>query len=208
MINPQEQLDAIKDMRMMMERSSRFISLSGLSGLAIGIMALMGASGVYLYLDLSPFGAGFKDSITQQTLPFMIIDGLIVLIASLTAGIWMSFERSRKMNLPVWDLSAKRLLINLMIPLVAGGLFCIMLIKQDLLFLLPSVTLIFYGLALVNASKYTLDEIRNLGVLEVILGLIGAWKPDWGLLCWSLGFGILHIGYGLLIHNKQENQVQ
>jgi hypothetical protein len=128
-----------------------------------------------------------------------------VLLVAVIAGILMSINQSKKLQLPSWDLTAKRLLINLFIPLAAGGVLClIMMTKGELGYLIP-VTLIFYGLSLVNASKYSFDEIRTLGVLQTVLGLIAAWLPDYALLLWATGFGILHIGYGLLIHTKHQN---
>jgi hypothetical protein len=213
MNNPQEQLDAIKDMRNLMERSSRFLSLSGLSGVAIGIIALMGVAVLYLQFDLSPLGSGFENKLAtiQPTLNdanflFLLADGLIILLVAVVAGILMSVNRSKKLQLPSWDLTAKRLLIHLFIPLAAGGILClIMMTKGELDYLIP-ITLIFYGLALVNASKYSFDEIRTLGLLQIILGLVAAWLPDQALLLWAIGFGFLHIGYGLLIHNKHQNE--
>ena len=212
MNTPKEQLDAIKDMRNLMERSSRFLSLSGLSGVAIGIIALLGATALYLQFDLSPLTSGFENKLAsiQATLDdknflFLIADALIVLLIAVIAGILMSINQSKKLQLSSWDLTAKRLLINLFIPLAAGGLLClIMMTKGELGYLIP-VTLIFYGLSLVNASKYSFDEIRTLGVLQTVLGLIAAWLPDYALLFWAIGFGILHIGYGLLIHTKHQN---
>jgi hypothetical protein len=212
MNTPKEQLDAIKDMRNLMERSSRFLSLSGLSGVAIGIIALLGATVLYLQFDLSPLHSGFENKLAsiQATLDdknflFLIADALIVLLVAVIAGILMSINQSKKLQLPSWDLTAKRLLINLFIPLAAGGVLClIMMTKGELGYLIP-VTLIFYGLSLVNASKYSFDEIRTLGVLQTVLGLIAAWLPDYALLLWATGFGILHIGYGLLIHTKHQN---
>ena len=211
MNTPNEQLEAIRDMRNMMERSSRFISLSGLSGVAIGLLALAGAGALYYHLDLLPLATGYEirmknmtASIHDDSFRFMIMDGLFVLTASLLAGTWMSVSRSKQLNLTAWDATAKRLIINLLIPLVAGGLLCLILMQQHQLVLLAPITLIFYGLALVNASKYSLEEIRTLGLVEVGLGLVGAWIPDHALLCWSIGFGILHIGYGLFIHTKHE----
>jgi hypothetical protein len=212
MNTPKEQLDAIKDMRNMMERSSRFLSLSGLSGVAIGIIALLGATVLYLQFDLSPLHSGFENKLAsiQATLDdknflFLIADALIVLLVAVIAGILMSINQSKKLQLPSWDLTAKRLLINLFIPLAVGGVLClIMMTKGELGYLIP-VTLIFYGLSLVNASKYSFDEIRTLGVLQTVLGLIAAWLPDYALLLWATGFGILHIGYGLLIHTKHQN---
>lgn len=206
-----EQLNAIQDMRNMMERSSRFLSLSGLSGVAIGIFALMGVAALYLKLDVHPLGQDYQTlmeattpTISDETFQFIMLDALLVLVASLTAGTIMSINRSKKLNLPAWDPAAKRLLINLMLPLVAGGLLCLIFIEKGQLAMLAPLTLLFYGLALVNASKYTVDEIRNLGMLQIVLGLLAAWHTDFGLLCWAIGFGVLHIGYGLFIHAKHQ----
>jgi hypothetical protein len=212
MNTPKEQLDAIKDMRNMMERSSRFLSLCGLSGVAIGIIALIGAAALYIQFDLPLLNSGFEYKLAsiQATLDdknflFLIADALIVLLVAVIAGILMSINQSKKLQLPSWDLTAKRLLINLFIPLAAGGVLClIMMTKGELGYLIP-VTLIFYGLSLVNASKYSFDEIRTLGILQILLGLIAAWQPNYALLLWASGFGILHIGYGLLIHTKHQN---
>jgi hypothetical protein len=212
MNTPKEQLDAIKDMRNMMERSSRFLSLSGLSGVAIGIIALIGATALYLQFDLSPLNSGFENKLASiqarlddKNFLFLIADALIVLLFAVITGILMSVNQSKKLQLPSWDLTAKRLLINLFIPLATGGMLCLIMIeKGDLVYLIP-LTLIFYGLSLVNASKYSFVEIRTLGILQILLGLIAAWQPNYALLLWASGFGILHIGYGLLIHTKHQN---
>jgi hypothetical protein len=211
MENPKEQLEAIKDMRNLMERSSRFLSLSGLSGVAIGIFALVGLSALYLKLDLSPFHKGFQEKMialdgnyTDPIFQFVLIDALAILIASLIVGTWMSVNRSKKLNLPSWDPAARRLVINLMIPLVAGGLLCLIIIQKGELAYLAPITLLFYGLALVNASKYTVNEIRNLGIIEIVLGLLAFWQLEFSLLFWGIGFGILHIIYGIFIHTKQK----
>jgi hypothetical protein len=213
MKSPQEQLDAIQDMRKLMERSSRFLSLSGLSGVAIGIFALMGTTVLYLKLDLHPLEKGYQSllatttpSLSNELFQFIILDAFIVLIASLSAGTIMSMNRSKKLNQPSWDPAAKRLVINLMIPLVAGGLLCLIFIQKGELAYLAPITLLFYGLALVNASKYTVDEIRNLGIIEIALGLIAFWQLEFALLFWGIGFGILHIIYGMFIHTKHQKQ--
>lgn len=212
MNTPKEQLDAIKDMRNLMERSSRFLSLSGLSGVAIGIIALLGAAAVYLQLGLSSITSGFENKLKSihatsddDHFLFLIVAALLVLLVAVITGILMSINRSKKLQLPAWDLTAKRLLINLFIPLAAGGILCLIMIdKGEFVYLIP-ITLIFYGLSLVNASKYSFDEIRTLGILQIVLGLIAAWQADYALLLWATGFGILHIGYGILIHTKHQN---
>jgi hypothetical protein len=206
-----ERLEAIKEMRNLMERSSRFLSLSGLAGVAVGIIALMGVFAFFLRLDISPWEPVHPDVLFAtaaegviSNLDFMLKDAMLILACSLAVGIWMSANRARKNKHSLWDAPAKRLLINLMIPLLSGGILCLIFIDKGLSPYLASLTLIFYGLALVNASKYSLDEIRNLGLLEILCGLLAAWEPKYGVLIWGIGFGLLHIGYGLLIHSKQK----
>ena len=211
-MNQQEkQLETLTEIRSLMERSSRFISLSGLSGIFAGIFALLGATAVavnYGFTFDSMFYYGKAELETgEANLSFYIFFGIIALsmvVASLTFGYYFTSKKAKKNNLAVWDSSAKRLLINLFIPLVTGGLFCAILIYHELLPLVVPSTLIFYGLALLNASKYTLNDIRFLGICEIILGLASAIFVKYGLLCWTIGFGLLHIIYGTAMYYKYE----
>ena len=137
MNTPNEHLDAIKDMRNLMERSSRFLSLSGLAGVAIGIIALMGVAALYLQFDLSPLGSGFENklgsiepSLQDENFLFLIADALIILLVAVTVGMLMSINRSKKLQLSSWDNTAKRMLINLFIPLAAGGILCLIMMAK------------------------------------------------------------------------------
>jgi len=190
MTNIQEPIQQLNEIRNLMERSSRFISLSGLSGISAGTIALAGAS-----------LAWFKSNATQA---FLITDAVVVLAVAIVSAIYFTTRRARLSGQKVWDRSAKRLLVNLFLPLAAGGLFCLILIYHNLFSLLPSASLIFYGLALINASKYTLPEIRVLGVAEVILGLSAGLFTEQGLFFWAAGFGLFHIIYGLAMYNRYE----
>lgn len=207
----QEQLDAIRDIRKLMERSSRFSSLSGLAGIIVGIFALGAIAVAYLVLSISPLKPGYYSLIQQESAVtgFSLFDLLaadfgFVLFLSLLTGIYMSVRKARKQKLPVWDPTAKRMLLNLSIPLVTGGIYCLILLHQGQPALVLPATLLFYGMALLHASKYTLNDIRYLGVLEVALGLVASFFTDYGLLFWALGFGILHIVYGIRIYFKYE----
>ena len=158
MTEQKEHLQAITDIRSMMERSSRCISLSGLSGVFAGIFALIGAYLAYTKLRASSYqntrGVSGED-IVEVTVYFIEIASA-VLIASLLVGTLLTIRNSKRKGISVWDNSAKRLLINLGIPLVAGGLFCLVLLFHGIIGLVAPATLIFYGLALINASKYKL----------------------------------------------------
>jgi uncharacterized membrane protein len=207
----QEQLDAIRDIRNLMERSSRFSSLSGLAGIMVGILALVAIVAAYLLLGIAPFEKGYYTFLNNESAlagytycTLLAVDFGSVLLLSLLTGIYLSVRKARKQNLPVWDLTAKRMLLNLLIPLVTGGIYCLILLYQGLPALVLPATLLFYGLALLHASKYTINDIRYLGVLEVGLGLIASYFTDYGLLLWAFGFGILHIIYGISIYFKYE----
>ncbi|MBK0370805.1 hypothetical protein [Flavobacterium agrisoli] len=190
--------------RSMMERSSRFISLSGLSGVCAGLSALIG--GLYIlqwfktnkinYFDLEDRVYG-RDVITH-----LIGVGMIILIVALISAIFFTVRKSQKYKLPIWTTATKQMLIQLAIPLLVGAIFCLALIKYNLMVLVAPTTLLFYGLALVNAEKYTYSDIKYLGVLEIIVGLVSLFYLRYGLVFWIIGFGILHIVYGLVVFKK------
>ena len=205
-------LEQISEIRSLMERSSRFLSLSGLSGVFAGIFALIGAAAAYFYMQA--YLAGSYHEIAARIpvvlkisfLNFCLLDAMTVAILSLISGIFFTYRKAKKQGLKVWDKLALRLVVSLFIPLITGGLFCLLLLKYNLFGLIAPTTLIFYGLGLLNASKYTLDEIRYLGITEIILGLLGVYLLGYGLVIWALGFGVLHIIYGTLMYWKYERK--
>ncbi len=205
MTNSKEHLQTITDIRSMMERSSRFISLSGLSGIFAGIFAIVGAYVAYIKLNsLNGIYRLLNNSAFMDVAIYLIVDAFFVLVASITVGVILTIRNSKKKGIKIWDATAKRLLINLLIPLVAGGLFCLVLLYHGLVGLVAPSSLLFYGLALINASKYTLNDIRYLGFCEIALGLIASLYIGYGLFFWAAGFGVLHIVYGAVMYYKYE----
>lgn len=210
-----EHLESLKEIRSIMEKSSQFLSLSGLSGVFIGILALIGSISIYTYKYDFFFGKYYSGGVflSEQILPaeefknfviFATLTGIIVLLSAILLGIVFTARNARKRGLPLWSNSARRMLINLFIPLIAGGLFCVALLYHRLIYLIAPATLIFYGLALVNAGKYTIKDIRYLGVLEIFLGILATFFVGYGLILWAFGFGVLHIIYGLTMYWKYE----
>ena len=196
-------LEDIKEIKDIMNRSSRFISLSGWSGVSAGIIALAGAYLAYQSVYASQDYLGYrKVELTKENLTILLGIAIGVLILSLASSVYFTVLKAKRDNQKLWDAQTKRLIINLLIPLVTGGVLCLMLLLKGYLGLVAPLTLIFYGLALVNASKFTLHDIRSLGILEITLGLIAAQFIGYGLLFWSLGFGLLHIVYGIIMQVK------
>lgn len=212
MSEPEAQLEQIKEIRNMMERSSRFISLSGLAGVFAGFFAMGGAGAFSIFInrnlraEYSDIAKEIPVTISLSFTRFCILDASAVLGLSLLFAVFFTTRNAKSKGQRIWDVAGRRLLVNLAIPLVAGGLYCLFLLKYGWFGMIAPTTLIFYGLALVNASKYTLDEIRWLGFSEIVLGLIGCFFIGYGITIWMIGFGILHIIYGLMMYVRYETK--
>ena len=215
MDNQNEHLKNLQEIRSIMERSTRFISLSGLTGVFAGTVALLGALAVFVYQREFFFsryqsqGVFLPEELMSGSeltrfIIFSFVDAFVVLVLALSFGVFFTTRNARRKGLPFWDATVKRMLVNLFIPLVAGGVFCLILLYHHLIYLIAPSTLIFYGLALINASKYTLTDVRYLGICEIILGLVAMIFVGYGLIFWAIGFGVLHIVYGLAMYIKYE----
>lgn len=204
-------LEHLAEIRAMMEQSTRFLSLSGLAGVSTGLIALAATAFAWIYLDYGIQSyAGREelfcdlDAIPRKYTIQLGVAAVLTLIAALGAAAFFSARKARRQGLPVWNRAGALMLAHLAVPLGAGGLFCLVLLHWGICGLIAPVTLIFYGLALLHGSKYTLDEIRWLGLTEIALGLVSALLIRQSLLFWGLGFGVLHIVYGVLMYLRYE----
>jgi len=205
-------LQDIKDIRRIMERSSRFVSLSGLSGIAAGFFALVGvffANNILnnYYGSFNSRGFFSGDDFSRLKIKLTLV-AAIVFVFAFSSSFYLTWRKANKQGLPVWDHTSKRLAWNVMVPLIAGGFFILGMLRYDAWLFVAPACLIFYGLALVNASKYTLSDIRYLGYCEIILGIINMFFIGYGLWIWAIGFGVLHIVYGIVLWNKYERNSQ
>ena len=200
----QKHQEDLSHIRSMMERSSRFISLSGLSGVFAGLSGLIG--GLYVFQLFEKNGIHYFDGknimFSMDLIWDLIVSGIIIFAFALTFGILFTVRKSKKYNLPIWTSTTKNMLFNLAVPLAVGGVFCLALLYHQSYVLIAPVTLLFYGLALVNAEKYTFSDIKYLGYCQLVLGCISLFYLGYGLVFWILGFGILHILYGLVMFKK------
>jgi hypothetical protein len=194
----------LSSIRNLMERSTKFISLSGLSGIMAGVYALAGAFVGYKLVYTEGSGMRFSDFYVNDPTVWwpLFLVAITVLILSVVTGVWLTIRQARKKGENFWNPVSKRLLANLAIPLFTGGLFILILIFRGYYGIISSSCLIFYGLALVAGSQYTLSDVKWLGFCEIILGLMAALLPGYGIVFWIIGFGILHILYGSIMHFK------
>lgn len=200
-MNDKKYLDDLAEIKNLMNRSSRFLSLSGLSGIMAGIFALIGAGLAYFYY--LPKGDNY---LTLHSGDFKMILVILasVLILSLVTAYVLSARRAKQTGEKLWDPTTRRFLVNFMVPLITGGIYILIKLNSQHYGLTASLMLIFYGLALVNASKYTLSNVQYLGYAEIVLGLICAAFPGNGLWFWAVGFGVLHIIYGAAMYRSEK----
>nr|WP_228085035.1 hypothetical protein [Mucilaginibacter sp. JRF] len=193
-----------------MERSSKFISLSGLSGIMAGVYALIGAFVAYQIVYTRNGFFYTRDYVianvddNRGVLYTLIVIALAVLVLSLATGAILTKRKAKRKGQQAWGKSSRNLLFHLAIPLITGGLLCIIFITRGYVGIVAPATLIFYGLALVSASNYTFGDVKYLGMLEIALGLVAALLPGYGLLFWAVGFGVLHIIYGSIMYFKYD----
>lgn len=196
-------LKDISDIKDMMNKSSRFISLSGLSGILAGIYALIGAGVAYWLVITYSNGVLILDG---KIFRLCLLTLFMVAALSVVTGILLTTRKAKRHGAKIWDATSRRLVFNFLIPLIAGGAYILIILSQGKYGQSGGLMLVFYGLALINASKYSIGDIRYLGYIQIILGLMGAWKPGYGFWLWVIGFGIMHIVYGAWMHFKYDRK--
>ena len=194
-------LKDISEIKDLMNKSSRFISLSGLSGILAGTYAIIGGAIAY-WLVMSYSSGTLK--LEGQIFRLVMLDLFLVALFSVVTGVILTTKKAKKNGAKIWDNASKRLVINFLIPLIAGGLYILIILNNGKYGQTGALMLLFYGLALVNASKYSLGDIKYLGYIEIVLGLIAALYPGCGFWLWLIGFGVMHIIYGTWMYFKYD----
>ena len=194
-------LQDLEDIKQMMSKSTQFLSLSGLAGILAGIYALVGAFFVNQLIQNHSY-----QYITLESLTFKGIVGIaiLVLVLSVATAYILSLRKAKRKGELLINSTSKRAFLNFAIPMITGGILILLLLKNGYYGLIAPMTLIFYGLSCVNVSKYTFRDVRYLGITEIILGLVAIEFAGYGLLFWTIGFGICHILYGTIMYFKYD----
>ena len=209
--NKDTSLEALNEIRSIMDRSARFISLSGWSGIWAGSTALVGAFLAYRMLhSLDPdikdsYLLGALDPLDSRLIYFLYL-AVIVFIVSLAGGLFFTVRKAKRNGIIVWNHASRQLLLHLFFPIIAGGFFCVYFFMDGFYVFVSPACLVFYGLALISASKFTLSDIRYLGMIEVALGCANLFFPWYSFYFWAAGFGVLHILYGIFMWNKYDKK--
>lgn len=196
----QDYIQDIAAIRSMMERSSKFLSLSGWSGVLAGVYALIGVGVVY-FIGFNPLDHSYNG---PQVFNTTILVAVVVLFLAISTAIFFSKRKALKNNQSLWNRTSKQMLLSMAVPLITGGAFMLIMLSQKSFWTLIPLSMIFYGVSLFSAGAFTFREIRILGIIQIILGLVALSATEYSLLLWALGFGVMHIIYGAYIHFKYE----
>lgn len=202
-----DHIQDITEIRSMMERSSKFLSLSGLAGVMAGIYALAGAWIAYRFFGFNPeeiVYSAINSGSLFSSLQNVIFLAILVLVLAIGTAIFLSYKKAKKRGEKAWNVTSRRMIANMAVPLLAGGILILVLLSKGFVGLIAPLSLLFYGLALYNASKFTFDDLKFLGLIQIGLGLISSWFIEYGLLFWTIGFGLVHIVYGIYMHFRYE----
>ncbi|WP_405562732.1 hypothetical protein [Polaribacter sp. Asnod6-C07] len=202
-MNSEDYLKDISEIKTLMNKSSRFISLSGLSGILAGLYALIGASFAYWFYTLD---GNEYIVIESEIFNFLILDLLVVGVLSIGTAILLTTKKAKENDEKIWDSLTKRLLTSFILPLLTGGIYILIILNQQKYGQTGALMLLFYGLALLNASKYTLGDVKYLGYTQIVLGLLCAVFPSYGFWFWVIGFGFMHIIYGASMYYKYDRK--
>ncbi|MEO5674081.1 MAG: hypothetical protein ABIQ74_05490 [Chitinophagales bacterium] len=207
----QPPLDELRKIRSLMERSTIYHSLSGLSGIAAGIIGVIVYAVVYGMIDpmveKSP-EMKYSDAGQWYLIKIYFAASIVCLVLSFSAIYFFNLMKARRNELPFLEPAMKKMFLNLFIPLIAGGIYVLMLVREKEFLLIPPTMLIFYGLAMIQASRHTIIEIRYLGIVELFFGLIGVFMKEYGMWFWLIGFGFVNILYGAWIYFRTERNVK
>jgi hypothetical protein len=200
----------IKTIKKIMEESSRFLSLSGLSGLFAGFLAVLGGCIAHFVIlkNGNPFLketlAALPDKEIFSLKIQLLADALIVLALALSGSFYFSFRKARQKKQKIWTPVSKRMLVSLLIPLITGAFFILIFITDNQWQFIVPAMLTFYGLALISAGKFTYSEVFYLGLAELLTGFASAAFHEFSVFFWITGFGFLNILYGLFMYRKYE----
>ena len=136
----------------------------------------------------------------------LIILAILILILAISFGFLFTYLSAKKKQHNLFTPTSFKLAWSLGLPLVFGGIFTILLFLKGFYVIIGASTLMFYGLSLLNASKYVHPEIKYLAICQMSLSLFSIMFIEYSLYFWAFGFGVLHIIYGSIMYYKYDRK--
>lgn len=183
-LNPAEDLRFIRDT---MERSSAFTAVSGWGQVVLGSTAV--AAAVLAARQATPFG----------WLRIWLAEGLLAVAIALIS----CFRKANRNGLPLFSGPARKVVLGLAPPLVAGAFLTFLLFRSGLESALPATWLLLYGAGIMTGGSFSVSAVPVMGLCFMLLGGLAVLSPaTWGNWFLAAGFGGLHVAFGFLIARR------
>ena len=180
-------LDDLRFIRQTMANAGAFTAVSGLGSMLVGLTALVAAA-----ISRPLFhGAGW------------IVAWLAEAAVAIGISLWASQAKAKRLGVPLWSAVARKFVLALLPPLVAGGVLTAALWHFGYAPLIPGVWLLLYGTAVVTGGSFSVSSVPLMGYCFMVLGGVALALPlAWAWLPLGVGFGGLHLIFGWLIARR------
>lgn len=180
-------MDDLRFIRRTMERGTAFTALPGWGGVGMGASALLAAA-----------LAARQQSVEGWTAVWLAEAAVAVGIGALATA-----QKARKVSLPLLSGAGRKFLLSFLPPTVAGAALTWALYASGDTALMPGMWLLLYGVGVVSAGTFSVGVVPVMGTVFMATGgLALAAAPAWGDQFMALGFGGLHILFGLVIARR------
>lgn len=176
--------DDLHFIRRTMERGPAFTAVPGWGGVVMGVSALAAA------------GIASARSAAEGWLVVWLAEAVV----AVAIGIGAMRRKARHAGLPLLSGTGRKFVLSFLPPAVAGVLLTLALYRAGLLGLVPGTWLLLYGAAVITAGTFSVKAVPVMGLCFMALGGIAFLAPPtWGDPLLAVGFGGLHLGFGVHI---------
>ena len=180
-------MDNLRFIRETMERSKVFTSVPGYGG------ALMGATAI---------GAAIVAH-HQPLIGNWLIVWLVEAALAFAVGLFALWQKSKNSGESLVSVPARKFASAFAPPIIAGVVLTALFYYRGFFEFLPCAWLTLYGTAVVTGGAYSVRIVPVVGWIFVALGAVAAFAPaSWGNVLMALGFGVLHIVFGLIVARR------
>lgn len=193
-MSPFEAEENLRVIRELMERSTKYSTFSGPSGILAGAASIVGCVVTHSLATRPPGSDSFR-------IPFLITWSMVILFA-IGADFLLMKRRAARVGKRIVSRLGKQMVFAAGPGLGTGVLLTLYLLQHNMLTNVYPFWMLSYGIAVCAVGQFSQREVKALGVAFLLAGTLTLLMPGWGLPLMALSFGGFHIIYALLISRK------
>jgi hypothetical protein len=194
----EEARENLRVIRQTMERSTKYSTLSGLSGVLIGLAAIAGVLATNWLTGDAPPGASVYRHPSALALVWVS-----VLVMAVAIDFACNKRRAARVGKHVVSPLGAHIVLAALPAFLAGGVLTLFFYQHALLYYVWGVWMLSYGLAISAVGLFSVKPVLALGAAFVLAGAVTLLLPlPYHLYMMALTFGGFHIGYGVVMARK------